>query len=158
MARVKQTSRKSKQGAQKTIASNGSGHHKKKSGVSMGGIKEDNEKKRRKWKPGTVAARRVKEYQKSSESLLKKIPFQRLVRAIATSIRADLRFREMSIEALRQSSERVLVDLLSRAHRGTRHASRSMLMRKDVEHAMDMATDPTGAHKATRQGKTYVKI
>jgi histone H3 len=35
------------------------------------------------WKNGTVALREIRRYQKSTDLLIKKLPFQRLVREIA---------------------------------------------------------------------------
>jgi histone H3 len=40
-------------------------------------------KKPHRFRPGTVALREIRKYQKSTELLLRKLPFQRLVREIA---------------------------------------------------------------------------
>uniref|UniRef100_A0A8C0B2I2 Core Histone H2A/H2B/H3 domain-containing protein n=1 Tax=Buteo japonicus TaxID=224669 RepID=A0A8C0B2I2_9AVES len=45
------------------------------------------------YRPGTVALREIRRYQKSTELLIRKLPFQRLVREIAQDFKTDLRFQ-----------------------------------------------------------------
>ena len=45
------------------------------------------------FRPGTIALREIRKFQKSTELLLRKLPFQRLVREIATEFKSDLRFQ-----------------------------------------------------------------
>ena len=49
-------------------------------------------KKVHRFRPGTVALREIRKFQKSTELLIRKLPFQRLVREIATEYKSDLRF------------------------------------------------------------------
>uniref|UniRef100_A0A8B9DR15 Core Histone H2A/H2B/H3 domain-containing protein n=1 Tax=Anser cygnoides TaxID=8845 RepID=A0A8B9DR15_ANSCY len=51
-------------------------------------------------RPGTVALREIRRYQKSTELLIRKLPFQRLVREIAQDFKTDLRFQSAAIGAL----------------------------------------------------------
>ncbi|KAK1146400.1 histone H3.1 [Aspergillus melleus] len=60
-------------------------------------------KKHPRYKPGTVALREIRRYQKSTELLIRKLPFQRLVREIAQDFRSDLRFESSAIGALQES-------------------------------------------------------
>ena len=46
-------------------------------------------RKPRKWKPGTVALREIRRYQKSTSLFIRKLPFQRLVREIAQDFKHD---------------------------------------------------------------------
>lgn len=73
MARTKQTARKSTGGKapRKQLASKAA----RKSAPSTGGVKKPH-----RYKPGTVALREIRRYQKSTELLIRKLPFQRLVR------------------------------------------------------------------------------
>ena len=48
-------------------------------------------KKPHRYRPGTVALREIRKYQKSTELLIRKLPFQRLVREIAQDFKTDLR-------------------------------------------------------------------
>uniref|UniRef100_A0A9J8B6C9 Core Histone H2A/H2B/H3 domain-containing protein n=1 Tax=Cyprinus carpio carpio TaxID=630221 RepID=A0A9J8B6C9_CYPCA len=55
-------------------------------------------------RPGTVALREIRRYQKSTELLIRKLPFQRLVREIAQDFKTDLRFQSAAIGALQWTS------------------------------------------------------
>ena len=55
-------------------------------------------------RPGTVALREIRRYQKSTELLIRKLPFQRLVREIAQDFKTDLRFQSAAIGALQVRS------------------------------------------------------
>ena len=68
-------------------------------------------KKPHRYKPGTVALREIRRYQKSTELLIRKLPFQRLVREIAQDFKTDLRFQSSAIGALQEASEAYLVGL-----------------------------------------------
>ena len=67
----------------------------KKTAPAEGGMK-----KKMRWRPGTVALREIKRYQKATELLLKKAPFQRFVRAICDGIDGQLRFQAQALLAL----------------------------------------------------------
>lgn len=66
-------------------------------------------KKLNRYRPGTVALREIRRYQKSTELLIRKLPFQRLVREIAQDFKTDLRFQSTAILALQEASEAYLV-------------------------------------------------
>jgi len=59
-------------------------------------------KKPHRYRPGTVALREIRKYQKSTELLIRKLPFQRLVREIAQDFKTDLRFQSTAIMALQE--------------------------------------------------------
>jgi len=62
-------------------------------------------KKPHRYRPGTVALRDIRRYQKSTDLLIRKLPFQRLVREIAQDVRNDLRFQGNAVHALQQAAE-----------------------------------------------------
>eukprot|EP01034_Spumella_vulgaris_P037506 gene37506-46272_t len=62
-------------------------------------------KKPHRYRPGTVALREIRKYQKTTDLLIRKIPFQRLVREVAQDYKVDLRFQSSSILALQESAE-----------------------------------------------------
>ena len=68
-------------------------------------------KKPHRYRPGTVALREIRRYQKSTELLIRKLPFQRLVREIAQDFKTDLRFQSSAVMALQEASEAYLVGL-----------------------------------------------
>ncbi|XP_010275027.1 PREDICTED: histone H3-4-like [Nelumbo nucifera] len=63
------------------------------------------------FRPGTVALREIRKYQKSTEPLIRKLPFQRLVREIAQDFKTDLHFQSSAIAALQEAAEAYLVGL-----------------------------------------------
>ena len=104
MVRTKQTARKSTGGKapRKQLATKAA----RKSAAVSGGIKKPH-----RYRPGTVALREIRKYQKTTELLIRKLPFQRLVREIAQEYKADLRFQSAAIGALQEASEAYLVSL-----------------------------------------------
>ena len=79
MARTKQTARKNAAVAgkapRKVIVGNKAA---RKSAPAMAGVKKPH-----RFRPGTVALREIRKYQKSTELLIRKLPFQRLVREVS---------------------------------------------------------------------------
>ena len=125
MARTKQTARKHtgakhprKQIATKVAA--------KKS--ITGGIKRPH-----RFRPGTVALREIRRFQKSTELLIRKLPFQRLVREIASEFRNDLRFQSSAVLALQEASEAYMVGLFEDTNLCAIHAKRVTIMPKDMQ-------------------------
>jgi histone H3 len=71
-----------------------------------------------------VALREIRKYQKSTEVLIRKLPFQRLVRAIAEKIKPGVRFQSCSIGALQEAAEAHLVELFAETNSCAVHAHR----------------------------------
>ena len=93
------------------------------------------QKKRRprRYRPGTVALREIRRYQRSSELLIRRMPFQRLVREIAQTHNPYLRFQSGAILALQESAEAYLVGLLEDSNLCAIHAKRVTIMPKDMQ-------------------------
>jgi histone H3 len=85
------------------------------------------------WRPGTVALRAIRKYQKSTELLIRKLPFQRLVREIAQDFKTDLRFQSHAVLALQEASEAYLVHLFEDTNLVAIHAKRVTIMPKDIQ-------------------------
>ena len=104
MARTKQTARKSTGGKapRKQLATKAA----RKSAPTISSIK-----KPRRYRSGTVALREIRRYQKSTELLIRKLPFQGLVRQIAQDFKTDLRFQSSAVMALQAASEAYLTGL-----------------------------------------------
>uniref|UniRef100_A0A3Q3IFM2 Core Histone H2A/H2B/H3 domain-containing protein n=2 Tax=Monopterus albus TaxID=43700 RepID=A0A3Q3IFM2_MONAL len=83
--------------------------------------------------PGTVALREIRRYQKSTELLIRKLPFQRLVREIAQDFKTDLRFQSSAVMALQEASEAYLVGLFEDTNLCAIHAKRVTIMPKDIQ-------------------------
>ena len=126
MARTKQTARKSTGGKapRKQLATKAA----RKSAPATGGVKKPH-----RYRPGTVALREIRKYQKSTELLIRKLPFQRLVREIAQDFKTDLRFQSSAVLALQEASEAYLVGLFEDTNLCAIHAKRVTIMPKDVQ-------------------------
>ncbi|KAL6842615.1 hypothetical protein ACP4OV_027459 [Aristida adscensionis] len=125
MARTKQTARKSTGGkaprkrsyyAHKAVPKEG------------GGIKRAH-----RYRPGTVALREIRKYQKGTEMLIRKLPFQRLVREIAQDFKIELRFQSHAVLALQEAAEAYMVALFEDTNLCAIHAKRVTIMPKDVQ-------------------------
>ena len=102
---------------------------KKKTAPAEGGVKTGG----RRFKPGTVALREIKRYQKGSNLLLLKAPFQRLVRAICDGIDSELRFQSQALLAIQEAAESYIVGLFEDSNLCAIHANRVTVMKKDME-------------------------
>jgi histone H3 len=90
-------------------------------------------KKPHRYRPGTVALREIRRYQKSTDLLIRKLPFQRLVREIAQDFKNDLRFQGTAISALQEAAESYLVSLFEDTNLCAIHAKRVTIMPKDIQ-------------------------
>ncbi|XP_007471299.1 PREDICTED: histone H3.1-like isoform X1 [Lipotes vexillifer] len=120
MARTKQTARKSTGGKapRKQLATKAA----RKSAPATGGVKKPH-----RYRPGTVALREIRRYQKSTELLIRKLPFQRLVREIAQDFKTDLRFQSSAVMALQEACEAYLVGLFEDTNLCAIHAKRAIM-------------------------------
>jgi len=125
MARTKQTARKSTGG--KGPRMQPTTKPACKSGPATGGVKKSH-----RFRPGTIALREIRRYQKSTELLIRKLPFQRLVREIAQDLKIDLRFQSSAIAALQEASEAYLIGLFEDTNLCAIHANRVTIMPKDL--------------------------
>ena len=123
MARTKQTARRSTGGkaprkALKVTAKT----------LPTGGIKKPH-----RYRPGTVALREIRRYQKSTSLLIRKLPFQRLVREITQDFKHDIRFTGGALGALQEAAEAYLVGLFEDTQYCAVHAKRVTIMPKDMQ-------------------------
>jgi histone H3 len=125
MARTKHTARKNTGGKapRKQVAHKAAA----KKTTSAGGVK-----KAHRFRPGTVALREIRRFQKSTELLIRKLPFQRLVREIAAEFKNDLRFQSSAVLALQEATEAYLVGLFEDTNLCAIHAKRVTIMPKDI--------------------------
>ena len=126
MTRTKQTARKSTGGKAPR------GHYRTVNGLRMGRHETGGVRKPRRWRPGTVALREIRKYQKSTELLIRKLPFQRLLREIAQKIKFDLRFQSTAILALQEAAEDYLVKMFQQVNVCAIHGGRVTIKPKDI--------------------------
>jgi len=84
-------------------------------------------------RPGTVALREIRKYQKTTELLIRRLPFQRLIREISQDHRGDLRFQTQAVVALQEAAEAYLVGLFEDTNLCAIHAKRVTIMPKDMQ-------------------------
>jgi histone H3/H4 len=84
------------------------------------------------FRPGTVALREIRRYQKSADLLIRRLPFQRIVREIAQS-KGEFRFQASAILALQEASEAYLTGLFEDTNLCALHAKRVTIMPKDMQ-------------------------
>lgn len=131
MARIKQTARKqtaSQKAPRKNIATKSITARKTASNTSNLGIKKPH-----RYRPGTVALREIRKFQKSTDLLIRKLPFQRVVREIASGFKSDLRFQSQAVLALQEAAEAYLVGLFEDTNLCAIHAKRVTIMPKDMQ-------------------------
>jgi len=94
-------------------------------------------KPRRRYKPGQKALKEIRKYQMSTELLLRKLPFSRIVREITEKISpVPIRFQALAMECLQTAAETYLVQLFEDANQCTLHAKRVTLFPKDMQLAL----------------------
>ena len=85
------------------------------------------------YRAGTAALMDIRHFQKTSSLLIRKLPFQRLVREIAQDYKTDLRFQSAAILCLQEAAEAYLVRLFDDANLCAIHARRVTIMPKDIQ-------------------------
>ena len=91
-------------------------------------------RRKRRFRPGTVALREIRKYQKSTKLLIRKIPFQRLVREIVYKMKdKDFKFQSTALLALQEASEGFLVNMFDQCNHIAIHGKRSTVMVKDIQ-------------------------
>jgi len=109
-------------------------------------------KKKRRYHPGTVALKEIRKYQKSTDLLIRKLPFARLVREIANDLLGDnmeegtigFRWTSSALMALQEASEAFLVNLFEDANLCAIHAKRVTIQNKDLHLARRIRGTATG--------------
>ena len=95
---------------------------------------QQGKQKPRRYQPGTVALLEIRRYQKSTELLIRKLPFQQLVREIAQDLgKMSIRFQSGAIIVLQEASEAYLVGLLEDSNLCAIHTKRVTIMPKDIQ-------------------------
>ena len=126
MARTKQTARKSTGGKapRKQLATKAARKH----APATGGVKKPHC-----YRPGTVALREIRRYQKTTDLLIRKLPFHRLVREISQDFKGDLRFQASAVLALQESAEAYHVGLFEDINLCAIHGKRVTIIPKDIQ-------------------------
>lgn len=130
MARTKQTPQKSTGGKVPQHM------YLAKKAAQFGGVK-----KHRRYRAGTIALREIRKYQKTTDLLIRKISFARLVREITQDYKTDLRYQSTAMLALQEASEAFLVSYFEDANACAIHAKRVTIMPRDIKLARRIRGD-----------------
>ena len=87
----------------------------------------------RRYRPGRLALQEIRHYQKCTNLLIRKLPFQRLIREIAQRFKVDVRFKSSTLMALQEAAEAYLVRLFEDTNLCAIHAKRVTIMPKDIQ-------------------------
>ncbi|TNY24375.1 histone 3 [Rhodotorula diobovata] len=99
------------------------------SATASGGVKKPH-----RYLPGTVALREIRRYQKSTQLLIRRLPFQRLVREICNAgVQEPFRWQASALQALQEAAEDYLVALFEDTNLCAIHAKRVTIQRKDMQ-------------------------
>eukprot|EP00035_Acanthoeca_spectabilis_P023049 m.447364 g.447364 ORF g.447364 m.447364 type:complete len:146 (-) comp19508_c0_seq1:169-606(-) len=105
--------------------------------ANSGGSSQSGEAKqpqKRRARPGVVALKEIRRYQKSTDLLMRKLPFARVVREVSLNFSTtSLRWQASAISALQEASEAFLVHLFEDANLCAIHAKRVTIMTKDIQ-------------------------
>ncbi len=94
----------------------------------MGGVKKPH-----RYRPGTVALRKIRKYQMSTELLIRKAPFYFFVHEIAIDFMSDLRMQSNAVLALQEALEAYLVHLFEDTDLCAMHRKRVTITPKDMQ-------------------------
>ena len=100
--------------------------------------------------PGTRALMEIRQYQKSVEFLIRKLPFQRLIREIAQDFKVNLCFTSYVIFALQEASEVFLINLMEDTNLCMIHHGRITIVSRDFNLVMKL-------HERMRDPVAYAK-
>ena len=141
MARVKQTARKTIGGKTHRLSVLGKLAQQKPGPPrpplgANGGVKKPH-----RYRPGTVALREIRRFQKTTELLIRKAPFQRVVRDIALKYKKDVRFQSTAVLALQEASEAYMVGMFEDTNLAALHAKRVTILPRDLALARRLRGD-----------------
>jgi len=98
-------------------------------GRPQGGVKKPH-----RYRPGTVALREIRRFQKTTELLIRMAPFQHLVHEITQNLfpHKDLRFQSLAVLALHEASEAYMIGMFEDTNLAALHAKRVTIMSRDI--------------------------
>lgn len=99
----------------------------------VGNQKKKGKKKRLRFKPGMKALREIRNFQKSTDLLIHKLPFVRLVKEITLNFHHSLQWQSIALEAIQHASEDYIIGLMEDANLSALHAKRVTIMPKDIQ-------------------------
>jgi histone H3 len=85
------------------------------------------------WCPGMVAAREICKFQKITNLLIRKAPFQRVEQEVAQKVgKSDLQMQSTAVLALQEAAEYFMIDVFNDTILCVSHGKRKTIMVKDL--------------------------
>ncbi|KAJ1686719.1 hypothetical protein LUZ63_018109 [Rhynchospora breviuscula] len=100
---------------------------------SLKGGTDSGKTKKHRYRPGTVALREIRKFQKTTHLLIPAAPFARLAREVTELFNKDMRWTPAGLLALQEAAEYYLVDLFEDVNLCAFHAKRITIMDKDIQ-------------------------
>jgi len=85
------------------------------------------------FRPGIKALREIRKFQRSTDLLIHRLPFARLVKEITLQFHHSLQWQTVALEALQYASEDYIIGLMEDANLSAIHAKRVTVMPKDIQ-------------------------
>ena len=101
-------------------------------------------KRKNRYRPGQAALREIKKYQKQTDLVIRRMPFQRLCRDIAREFVPEVRFQPSTLQALQECTEMYIAGLFEDTQLCTLHAKRVTVYQKDMMLAQRIRGDKYG--------------
>ena len=100
-----------------------------------------NWKSRERYKEGCKGLKEIQKYQKGADLLIRRVPFQRLVREIVQKRREGLKLQSLAVLALQEAGEAFIVGLMEQANLCTIQAKWVTIMPRDIQLACKIRGD-----------------
>ena len=84
------------------------------------------------YRPQSLALVEIRRYQKSTETLIPRLPFQRLVKELLQNARPHIKIQSAALGAIQEAAESFLVQLFEDANLCAAHAKRVTITPKDL--------------------------
>ncbi len=130
MARVKQNPRRQRQGGKRVFP--------RAKITGKNAAEEKVKQKKHRFRPGTRALIEIRRFQRSTELLLQKLPFERVLRHIACDAKDDIRFKKAAVAALQTAAEDYLIHLLEDSNLCAIHSHRVTVFPSDLKLVLDI--------------------
>jgi len=98
-------------------------------------------RRNRRYRPGFLAMQEIRKYQKTTELLIPRLSFQRLVREVCQQFKSDFRFQAAALGALQEAAEAYLVGMFEDTNLLAIHARRVTIQPKDIQLARRIRGD-----------------
>ena len=96
-------------------------------------IRDEKLEKQRKIQRGMQALKEIQKYPKGADLLIRRVPFQRLVREIVQKRGEGLKLQSLAVLALKEAGEAFIVGLMEQANLCTIHAKQVTIMPRDIQ-------------------------